>query len=140
MAAVLSIASWEADNIGMSTDATTLTSEVEIYLRAWKPHHNILLDQPQTGISGRSHEFSFLVDGELIDVVSSMPQATAAEVRKLADVRGIPSQTETPIRIILDDRPNLARAKQEAMILSRFADVMFLTALQDKINLAAPSH
>jgi hypothetical protein len=131
--AVLNVAGWEAENAGIAADATTLAGEVEIYLREWKPGHALLYEQPLSGISGRSHTFAFLVDGELIDVVSSIPQSTAAVVRKLADVRGIPSQGDTPIRIIIDDRINPKRAEQEAMILSRFADVWPLTALRDKV-------
>ena len=50
-----------------------------------------------------------------------------------ADIRGIPSQTDTRIRVIIDDRSNSERARQEALILSRFADTWLLTALQDTI-------
>lgn len=133
LTAILNIAGWEAENAGVSTDVTSLASEVEIYLREWKPDHEFLYDQPLAGISGRSHSFSFLIDGELIDVVSSAPQSTASEIRKLADIRGIPSQADTPIRVIIDDRSNSERARQEALILSRFADTWLLTALQNKI-------
>lgn len=133
LAAILNVAAWEAENAGISTDVTSLTSEVEIYLREWKPRHEVLLEQPLTGISGRPHSFSFLIDGELIDVVSSLPQATAAEIRKLADIRGIPSQADTRIRIIIDDRNNAERAHEEALILSRFADVLPFTALKNAI-------
>lgn len=133
LAAILNVAAWEAENSGISTDVTSLTSEVEIYLREWKPEHEFLYEQPLAGISGRSHFFSFLVDGELIDVVSSAPQSTASEIRKLADIRGIPSQANTHIRVIIDDRGNPERAREEAMILSRFADTWLLTALQDTI-------
>ena len=107
---------------------------VEIYLREWKPEHELLYDQPLPGISGRTHSFSFLFDGELIDVVSSAPQSTASEIRKLADIRGIPSQADTPIRVIIDDRAHSERARQEALILSRFADTWLLTSLQNTIS------
>ncbi|CDY79438.1 Phage protein [Caballeronia glathei] len=135
--AILEIAGWEAENAGMTTDATTLANEVEFYLRQWKPKLDLLRDQPMTGISGRSHDFHFLLDGELIDVVSSKPQSTAAEVRKLADVRGIPSNAAADIRVIIDDREDSKRAQQEALILSRFADVWMLSSLQGQV--APPS-
>lgn len=139
MSAVLGVVGWEAENAGISTDATTLASEVEVYLREWKPAREILYEQPLSGISGRDHTFAFLLDGELIDVVSSAPQSTAAEVRKLADVRGIPSQSETAIRVIIDDRVSPKRAQQEAMILSRFADVWLLSSLQETVRLPLAS-
>ena len=133
LTAILNIAGWEAEHAGVSTDVTSLASEVEIYLREWKPDHELLYEQPLSGISGRSHSFSFLIDGELIDVVSSAPQSTASEIRKLADIRGFPSQADTPIGVIIDDRSNSERARQEALILSRFADTWLLTALRNKI-------
>lgn len=133
LTAILNVAGWEAENAGISTDVTSLASEVEIYLREWKPGHEFLYEQPLEGISGRPHLFSFLIDGELVDVVSSAPQSTASEIRKLADIRGIPSQAETRIRVIIDDRSNSKRAHEEALILSRFADVWLLTSLQDTI-------
>ncbi|TAK90244.1 MAG: DUF1828 domain-containing protein [Burkholderiaceae bacterium] len=134
LTAILNIAGWEAENAGISNDVTSLASEVEIYLREWKAGYEFLYEQPLAGISGRSHSFSFLVDGELIDVVSSAPQSTASEVRKLADIRGIPSQSDTPIRVIIDDRSNPERARQEALILSRFADIWPLTSLQATVE------
>lgn len=140
VAAILSVTQWEAENAGFSSDIVNLAAEVEIYLREWKPGHQVLVDQPLSGISGRPHKFAFMIDGELIDVVSSRPQSTAAEVRKLADVRGIRSQSEVPITVIIDDRPSPIRAKQEALILSRFADVMLLTSLQQQINESGARH
>lgn len=133
LTAILNIAGWEAENTGISTDVTSLVNEVEIYLREWKSGYELLRDQPLAGISGRAHSFSFLIDGELIDVVSSAPQSTSSEIRKLADIRGIPSQVDTPIRVIIDDRSNSERARQEALIISRFADTWLLTSLQDTI-------
>jgi hypothetical protein len=131
--AILGLAGWESENAGMTADTTTLAAEVEMYLRQWKPGKDLLRDQPMSGISGRSHEFHFLLDGELIDVVSSRPQSTASEVRKLVDVRGITVNSSVDIRVIIDDRGNEERARQEALILSRFADVWMLSSLQSKI-------
>jgi hypothetical protein len=131
--AILGIAGWEAENAGMTSDTTALATEVEMYLRQWKPGKDLLRDQPMTGISGRTHDFHFLLDGELIDVVSSRPQSTAAEVRKLADVRGIVANADVYIRVVIDDRSNEERAKQEALILSRFADVWLLSSLQASV-------
>lgn len=133
MTAILGVAGWEAENAGMTADTTSLAGEVEMYLRQWKPGKDLLRDQPMSGISGRSHDFNFLLDGELIDVVSSRPQSTASEVRKLADVRGISVNASVDIRVIIDDRGNEDRARQEALILSRFADVWMLSSLQNSI-------
>jgi uncharacterized protein DUF1828 len=133
ISAILAVADWESENAGLTSDTATLAAEVEFYLRQWKPAAEILRGQSLPGISGRNHEFEFMVDGQLIDVVSSRPQSTAAEVRKLADVSGIPSQARTDIKVIIDDRPDHARAAQEAAILSRFAEVWLFTNLQGRI-------
>jgi hypothetical protein len=135
VAAVLAVSSWEAENAGITTDTTSLAAEVEFYLQQWKPGHEILHGQSMRGLSGRSHDFHFKIDGEFIDVVTSRPQSTAAELRKLADVSGVPSQADVPFRVIIDDRGNATRATQEAAILSRFADVWLLTNLQRKYAL-----
>ena len=36
--------------------------------------------------------------------------------------------------VILDDRPNQEKAREEAVVLSQFADVMMITSLQNKIR------
>jgi hypothetical protein len=134
IAAILAISDWEGENAGLTSDTANLAAEVEFYLQQWKPGHEILRDQTLFGLSGRSHSFDFLLDGELIDVVSSRPQSTAAEVRKLADILGIPSQAKADVRVIIDDRGNAERAQQEAIILSRFADVWLLSHLQSLVD------
>lgn len=132
VAAILAVSTWETENAGITSDATSLAAEVEFYLQQWKPGHEILHGQSMKGLSGRSHDFHFKIDGEFIDVVTSRPQSTAAEVRKLADVSGVPSQANVPFRVIIDDRGNAKRANEEAAILSRFADVWLLTNLHQK--------
>lgn len=134
LSAILSVAEWESENVGYSNDVTTLAAEVEMYLRQLKPNAEIIYDQTLLGVSGRENAFNFLIDGELIDVVSSSPQSTASEVRKLADVRGISSNDKLSIKVIIDDRRDAKRAHQEALIISRFADAMLLSNLQSKIS------
>ncbi|MES2503067.1 MAG: DUF1828 domain-containing protein [Pseudomonadota bacterium] len=131
--AIINIANWESENVGISSDITTLVAEVEMYLRQINPKEEIQFEQKLNGISGRDNTFDFLLMGELIDVVSSHPQSTAAEVKKLADIRGVRSQMAIPIKVIIDDRINPQRASQEALIISRFADVLLLTNLFKKL-------
>lgn len=134
LSAILSVSDWEMENVGYSSDVTTLAAEVEMYLRQLKPNSEIIYDQTLLGVSGRNSTFNFLVDGEFIDVVSSSPQSTASEVRKLADIRGISSNDDLIIKVIIDDRQNAKRANQEALIISRFADAVLLSSLQAKLN------
>ncbi|MCF8186670.1 MAG: DUF1828 domain-containing protein [Sulfuritalea sp.] len=134
LSAILSICNWEAENVGYSSDITTLAGEVEMYLRQLKPKAEVIYDQKLIGVSGRNSAFNFLIDGEFIDVVSSSPQSTAAEVRKLADIRGISANDDLTIKVVIDDRQNAKRANQEAMIISRFADAILLSQLQSKAS------
>src|SRR5690606_18738222 len=115
-------------------DGVTLATEVEFFLRQWRPAATMEKGHKRTGISGREYEFDFLFDGLLVDVVASRPQSTAAKVRKLADVTAIPSQEKTPMLIIIDDRADQEQAKQEAAILRQFAPTQTVTWLQDQAN------
>ena len=131
---ILSVSDWERENIEIPENAVSLANEVEIYLAEWKPGKTIRKNESLTGISGRLLRFEFFQDEIYIDVISSTPQASAAEIRKLADIRGVSAHSNTNMMVILDDRPNQEKAREEAVVLSQFADVMMITSLQNKIR------
>ncbi|MCM1500665.1 MAG: DUF1828 domain-containing protein [Clostridium sp.] len=131
---ILMVSDWEKENRMLPEDAISLANEVEIYLSEWKPNMPIKKNEVLTGISGRELKFEFLQDNTYIDVISSTPQASSAEIRKLADVRGVSVHSNTDMMVILDDRQNKERAKEEAAVLSQFADVMMMTVLKNKIS------
>lgn len=134
LSAIMAATAWESENVGLPVDGVTLATEVEFFLRQWKPHATIEKGQKRTGISGREYEFDFLIDGTLVDVVASRPQSTAAKVRKLADITAIPSQEDIPILIIIDDRADESQAKQEAAILRRFSPTQTFSWLQKQAS------
>lgn len=131
---ILSVSDWERENMVLPESAVSLANEVEIYLAEWKPNKPIRRNESLTGISGRLLRFEFFQDETYIDVISSTPQASAAEIRKLADIRGISSHSNTNMMVVLDDRSNQKKAREEAAVLSQFADVMMITSLQKKTN------
>lgn len=130
LTAIIAASAWEAENAGLSDSTVTLAVEVEFFLKQWKPYAPLVRAPKIHGISGREYEFDFLFEDTLVDVVSSRPQSTAAKIRKLADVTGIPSQYEKPMLIIIDDRRNPQQAKQEAAILRQFAPTKTISWLE----------
>ncbi len=134
LSAILAVSSWERDNVGIPSDGVRLASEVEFLLRQWKPSAPIESGRKGVGISGREYEFDLYQDGFLIDAVSSHPQATASVIRKLADVRGVPSQQDLKLLIIIDDRQDAIRATQEASIIRQFAPTKTVSWLQSQVR------
>lgn len=118
---ILGISEWERENIGLPADAHWLIQEAELYLRAWKPHVEIVRDVEMCGLSGKSHKFAFEFDGELFDAISPHPAAIGAELRKLVDVRNKPVSADARITVIVDDRRDAAKALQEIAIVGRLA-------------------
>lgn len=133
LSAIIAVSSWEAENAGLADETVTLATEVEFFLRQWKPYAPLEREPKRTGISGREYEFDFLFDGTLVDVVSSRPQSTAAKVRKLADVTGIPSQHDMQMLVIIDDRADPIQAGQEATIIRQFAPTKTISWLEKQV-------
>lgn len=119
--AVMAVADWEKEHVGLPPGAASLAAEAENYLAMWKPNAHILRRQSLEGLSGRPHEFALLIDDEYIDVIPSRPQSTGAELRKLFDVRKSALNDGVKIRVIVDDRQNKERAKEEASIIGGLA-------------------
>lgn len=117
IAAMLSIIEWERDNIGMPVETAWLADETELYLRAWKPAAALERNREVSGITGRPYRFDFFLDGEFIDVLQPQPSAVGGVLRKVADVARAPGMEAMGIRVIVDDRRNPERAKQEIEIL-----------------------
>jgi hypothetical protein len=134
--ALIAVSSWEQEHIGMPPDANTLAVEAENYLMMWKPSAHMMRRQGLPGISGREHEFAFLLDNEYIDVIPSRPQSTGSELRKLVDVRKSGSNAGVSIRVIVDDRHAPERAREEVSIIGGLATAWTMT---DLINAAAKS-
>lgn len=141
MSALIRVAAWEREQIGVNQDATFLIEEVSLYLRAWKPTSNIIESPSVTGFSGRSLTFDFEFDGQYIDAIHPHFASTGAELRKIIDYNSISNQRGMEVFVIVDDRVNKVRAKQEIGIIGRVAKTWPLSSLisASGVMLVSPS-
>jgi hypothetical protein len=121
LSTLLATAEWERENIGLPADAHLLIDEAELYLRAWKPKAPFEKAVSVGSFTGKTYDFDFRIDNELIDVISASPTATGSELRKLLDVRRVSENAEIEIRVVIDDRRDAKRADNEAKIISGLA-------------------
>ena len=114
ISAMLSVAEWEREQLGLDEQTKNLADEAEILLREWKPQA-ILERRPKIkGQSKREHSFDFLLDDEYIDIITANHTATGATMRKAGDVKNSPGRD---IRVVIDDRRDPERAEVERQIL-----------------------
>ena len=136
ISAMLSVADWEREQLGLDEQTRNLADETEILLREWKPGVALHLRPKIKGQSKREHTFAFLLDGEYIDVIPPNHTATGATMRKAGDVKNSPYLAGHDIRVIVDDRQDPERANVERQILGSLVKAMTLTKLQ---SLAKPT-
>lgn len=131
ISAMLSVAEWEREQLGLDEQTKNLADEAEILLREWKPQA-ILERRPKIkGQSKREHIFDFLLDGEYIDVIAANHVATGATMRKAGDVKNSPYLDTQSIRVVIDDRSEPERAEVERHILGSLVKSMTLTKLRE---------
>ena len=131
ISAMLSVAEWERERLGLNEHTKNLADEAEIFLREWKPQA-ILERRPRIkGQSKREYSFDFLLDGEYIDIIGANHTATGATMRKAGDVKNSPYLYGRDIRVVIDDRFEPERAEVERQILGSLVKAMTLTKLQE---------
>jgi hypothetical protein len=127
LGAMLAIADYEREVIGISQELSEYITEVEMYLKASKPEEPLLLGPAVQGHSGRTHTFHFDFDGKLIDAARPHGARTGAILRKAADIKNAGYPRE--IVVVMDDREDTDRAKIETDILSTMVSVLPFTRL-----------
>ena len=138
ISAMLSVAEWEREQLGLDEQTKNLADEAEILLREWKPQA-ILERRPKIkGQSKREHIFDFLLDGEYIDVIAANHVATGATMRKAGDVKNSPYLDSRSIRVVIDDRSEPERAEVERHILGSLVKSMTLTKLRELTSPSRP--
>jgi hypothetical protein len=136
--AMLVVADYEREYLGLSEEQDQYIKEVEMYLREWKPRSEIETYVMAQGHSGRFHRFHFEQDNTLIDAARPQHNRTGAILRKAADV--INTGTNKKIMVVMDDREDLERAKVETDILSTMVSVMSFSTLSKNVNQINPLH
>ncbi|WP_435102299.1 DUF1828 domain-containing protein [Arhodomonas sp. AD133] len=121
------VCEWEVEHRGLTDHDHVFIDEVEVHLRAWKPDLTITRDISAYGASGSPRKFDFLHGDTLVDAVRPSSQKTGAELRKVLDVAN--GDDERPILVIMDDRSDAQRAREETAILATVARVMQMSAL-----------
>ena len=138
ISAMLSVAEWEREQLGLDEQIKNLADEAEILLREWKPQ-SILERRPKIrGQAKREHNFDFLLDDEYIDVIAGNYVATGATMRKAGDVKNSPYLDSRSIRVLIDDRSDPERAEVERYIPGSLVESMTLTKLHALATPARP--
>lgn len=130
LAALFAARHWEDENAGRLTDARLLMSETESYLRILSPAAAVKHDVELVGISGRKQVFPLALDQEIYEAVSPHPVSSAAMTKKLFDVRSVREQRDVPITIVLDDRGEAERVRQDTSLLSQLAHIERFTQIR----------
>lgn len=122
---LIDVAAWEREQMGVSQDAASLIDEVAMYLRAWKPTEE-LIEKPSAiyGRSRRALKFDFQLGGTFIDAIQPTSQSTGSELRKMLDLN-----EETAVMVIVDDRKQPEKAKQEMEIIGRIGTAWAMSSL-----------
>lgn len=123
---------WEHEHAGRPVDSGELMAEAEQYLRIIKSAAVFRKDVALRGITGRTLVFPLGVDEALYDAMSTHPVSSAAMTKKLFDARSVRDQADTDIRLVVDDRGDMERVKQDMSLLSQLAHVERMTALRSE--------
>ena len=133
VSALLSVANWEREHIGLPMGAEHFRDEVAMHLRSWRPDLE-LNARPAAlqGLSGKKHSFDFRFGAEYVDAISANGNSTGAELRKIIDVKSSPEFADLDVRVVVDDRRDQQAAAEEIRILGRVARAWPMSALIEK--------
>lgn len=139
ISAMMSLAKWESEQIGVSTDISLFLDEVAMCLRAWRPEANISYGPEYTGISGHVYKLDFSIDGEVVIAITPHHASVGAAAKKLLDIRGVRSYESLKVIVVMDDRHDRDSAKREGRVLDSVGSVMMMSALERHAGLNALS-
>lgn len=128
LAAMFEVKHWECEAAGKGGDPASLISEAELYLTAINPAGKVKHDIPALSITGKPQVFPLQIDETLYD--TTRPSGSAHLVKKLVDVRSVPSNQDLDITVVLDDRDDQERAREDFQVFTQLAHVMKFTDLR----------
>ncbi|WP_395026320.1 DUF1828 domain-containing protein [Comamonas odontotermitis] len=137
---LLSLRQWEVTHSNVSHDAEIFVEEVAIYLAAWKGADHVRRRPKVTGLTGRSYDFDFDVDGTLVLAVSPHHASANAALHKLVDIRSSPENQGADILVVMEDRQDPKAAKTESTVLGAVSRVLGMRQLQINAGAPAQSH
>lgn len=140
IATMAQLASWEKDQIGLSTDTSLLIDEVAQCLRAWKPNATLIKRPAYVGVSGQEYHLDFDFDGEAVIAINPHHVAVNAAIKKLLDIKSKPEHSDLRVMAVLDDRYDSRTAKREGLIIDALASVWLMSKLEAKAGLTFGKH
>lgn len=122
---LIGVAAWEREQMGISQEVASLIDEVSMYLRAWQPTEE-LIEKPNAiyGRSGKALRFDFQLGKTFIDAIQPISQSTGSELRKILDL-----SEEANVMVIVDDRKQHLKARQEIEIIGRVGTAWAMSSL-----------
>lgn len=133
---LISIVNWEKNNIGFSDDVSLLVSEVEQYLKTWKPKANIVKFPEYLGISGQKYTLDFNIDSEAVVAISPHHSAISSAIKKLLDIKSRPENSGLNVLAIIDDRRDKESARKGGLIMEALATVWPVTRLEKHLGIS----
>jgi len=137
---MLSLLQWEREHTSVSHDAEQFVEEVAMCLTAWKGAEHVKRKPRVSGLTGRSYDFDFDLDGTLVLAISAHPNSASSALHKLVDVRGLPANMGRESLVVIDDRTEPEAARAETMVLSAVGPVMGMVQLQKNAGLHERVH
>ena len=128
ISAMLSLAKWEGDQVGVSTDLSLFLDEVAICLQAWKPGSVITTAPEYQGISGHLYRLDFAVDRDAVLAITPHHAPVSSAAKKLPDIRAVEAHAKLKIIVVVDDRQERDAARREGLVLESVASVMMMSA------------
>ena len=126
ISAILAVADFEREQFGVTEEQADYIAQVEFHLKAWKPFAPFEKSPTVKGHSGKTYRFHFQFDGQLVEAARPHGSRTGSILRKSVDVKNV---GERDVLVVMDDREDPERARQETDILTTMVKVMPFTTL-----------
>ncbi|ACT50723.1 DUF1828 domain-containing protein [Methylovorus glucosotrophus] len=118
---LLAVSQWAAHQMNVEVKEHDIAAEAEPYILARSPNARFIKNPKVMGASRALHTFDFQHGNELIDVISANPLSTGSVMRKVGDVTNGPYIEGLSPLIIVDDRIDSFKARNEMSILASIA-------------------
>lgn len=128
--ALLAAADWESDTQGTNLDASLFLDQVAEALQAAAPHVPLERDVDVAGITQQHYRFDFRQGATCYLAVQPRTRSSGTALRKLLDVKNLPSNAALDLRVVLEDQSDPEAAHRESMLLAIVAQVETLSSLQ----------
>lgn len=128
--ALLATAQWEHEHTNVNVDESLFLDQVASALAALHPEQPVERDAQLAGITEQVYRFDFRQGHTYYLAVQPRSRSSSSAIRKLLDVKNLPSNQQLALRVVLEDQADPAAAHREAMVLAIVANVDTLSSLQ----------